>query len=268
MLINILIGKQSKIKDYMCDYPEFCSGNFYGGEKWWKDMLRCMLNDELIQESQAHGAFFTTLGLTSKGVKKRNAIVAKYPSYAKLDIAKSSRDVEGADNSSGNSSNNSYDSIMISYPKIVAEEKITKSKTRAIKSTKSTGKTIKTTDKTLVKNTVKNTDKAIIKPITSKAQLKNIRIIDSDEEPDVEADSDQELKPFAFGKKTETKLTTQSKQVQSKQVQSKPKTKSGFMQRSGGSDEDIEDELDDLIGNITYESALKKKFGIGNSDSD
>ncbi len=238
MLINILTGKQSKVKDYMSDYSEFGSGNFYGGEKWWKELLRNMINNELIQESQAHGAFYTTLGLTSEGVKKRTTLVSKYPSYSKLDIAQSNSEEDD---------NSSYHSVKISYPKITAEDKT--KKTRATKATKTT----KSTKTTIIAN--KQSGQDFNKYQTGKSTISNktlgkINLKDSDSEPETE------FNPFVSTKNTKCAEKSVSK------------LKTNYMSRTKDSDDDNCDDIGEFIGKSNYSSQIKKKFGIKDSDSD
>ncbi len=240
MMINILTGKQSKVKDYMSDYPEFGSGNFYGGEKWWKELIRNMINDELIQESQAHGAFYTTLGLTSKGVKKRTTLVSKYPSYSKLDIAQSNSEQDD---------NSSYHSVKISYPKIIAEDKIKKTRaTKATKTTKST-KTTKTTKANKQSGQDFNKYQSGKSTITNKT-LGKINLKDSDSEPE------KEFNPFVSAKNTKYAEKPLSK------------SKTNYMSRTKDSDDDNCDNIGEFIGKSNYSSQIKNKFGIRDSDSD
>ncbi len=124
MSVNILLGKKSKVKEWMEAYPEYGNGIQYGGETWWKTLLRNMINDDLIQETQARGAFFSTMSLTTKGANYRSKIINKYPKYSDIMIAQSDE-----------SSSNSYSNYQIKYPPITPDPV----KTRTNKSTK--GKT-------------------------------------------------------------------------------------------------------------------------------
>jgi RecQ family ATP-dependent DNA helicase len=107
MLINILLGRKSKVKEWMINYSEYGSGSIYGNEDFWKNLIRCMINNELIEENQSQGSFFTTIGLTNNGSKLRTNLYSKYPKYADLTLA------QNDDNSS-----NSYIKYQVNYPVI------------------------------------------------------------------------------------------------------------------------------------------------------
>ncbi len=153
MIINILLGRDKKVKDWMKNYAEFGSGISSGDEEWWKSFIRLMINDELIQETQVQRAFFSTLGLATKGVKLRAKLMGKYPDYTSLTIAQNSDD------------NSSYDQFKIMFPKIpnnqVTESKSTKKINKSTKGTKNNNKTkitqIKTVEVTKINKSTKQT---------------------------------------------------------------------------------------------------------------
>jgi RecQ family ATP-dependent DNA helicase len=81
MLINILLGKQSKIKLYMCNYEEFGLGLTFGSEVWWKEFVRTLINNDYLIETQIKGRFGSTLSLTNKGKTLRKKLLEKYPDF-------------------------------------------------------------------------------------------------------------------------------------------------------------------------------------------
>ncbi len=116
MVINILTGKKSKVKEWMENYPEYGSGNIYGGEKWWKDLMRHMMNDDLIQEIQVTRAFFSTLSFTKKGSVVRTNLSNKFTNYSSIDIV--SNKIKAGNNSESDSDCNFYLKNQIKYPTI------------------------------------------------------------------------------------------------------------------------------------------------------
>jgi len=147
MIINILLGKEKKVKEWMINYSEFGSGIQSGGEELWKSLIRFMINDELIQENQVQKSFYATIGLTPKGVKLRTKLTGKFPDYASLTVAQLSDD------------NSSYDQLKVMYSKIpIDEKKLTrKTNSKVNKSTKTT-KTSKTSNTT---NTTKKVQDSV-----------------------------------------------------------------------------------------------------------
>ena len=143
MTVYILLGKKSKTKDWMESYPEFGSGLNYGGEDWWKTLIRHMINNDLIQENQVKGAFYSTMGLTTSGAKLRSKIINKFPNYNLLSLTKAQSDIldqEQEYDSNEQSNIESYFECQIKFP-IIPLDLIKKNK--SIKTNKST-KTVKT----------------------------------------------------------------------------------------------------------------------------
>ena len=145
MNLNVLGGKKSKVKEWMESWDEYGSGISFGNDDWWKELVRYLLNNDYVIETQAQGMFFSTISLTDKGKELRNKLLSNYPNY--LALLKDST----------NSNSKTYKSFQIKLPKIestnssksVKSSKSTKS-TKSAKSTKST-KSDKTTisDKTI-----------------------------------------------------------------------------------------------------------------------
>ena len=44
MSINILLGKESKVKDWMIKFDEYCTGTSFGNDVWWKELFRILIN--------------------------------------------------------------------------------------------------------------------------------------------------------------------------------------------------------------------------------
>ena len=137
MCISVLIGTQSKIKDWMVEWEEYGSGLSFGKADWWKQLTRYLMNDDLIIETQAQGMFFSTTNLTLKGKNLRAKLLSKYPKY--IDLVKDST-----------SNSKSYLSdFIIKYPmiEIIKSSKLSKSSSKSssksINKTKSTSKTNK-----------------------------------------------------------------------------------------------------------------------------
>jgi Werner syndrome ATP-dependent helicase len=114
MLINILLGNKKKIKEYMCNFDEFGAGDIFGVEKWWKEFVRILINNDYLIETQIKGSFGATLSLTSNGKKKRNELITEYPKYTNLFQAKEECE---------NSIINSYPIYKIMFPLIKVIEK-------------------------------------------------------------------------------------------------------------------------------------------------
>lgn len=106
MCINILLSRQSKVKEFMVDWEEYGSGLSFGKDDWWKQLVRYLLNEDYVIETQAQGMFFSTTGLTLKGKNLRTKLLSKYPKY--IDLVKDS-----TDNSDSYSIN-----FKITYPEI------------------------------------------------------------------------------------------------------------------------------------------------------
>lgn len=130
MCINVLLAKQSKIKEWMGEWEEYGSGISFGKDDWWKQLVRYLINDDYIIETQAPGMFYSTTNLTVKGKELKTKLITKYPKY--LNIVKDSTNLTKTYSSN----------FQISYPeiKIIKTIKLTKSTkpTTSSKSTKST----------------------------------------------------------------------------------------------------------------------------------
>jgi len=127
MCINVLLAKQSKVKDWMGEWEEYGSGISFGKDDWWKQLVRYLINEDYVIETQASGKFFTTTDLTSKGKELRTKLVSKYPKY--INLVKDSTNTTPIYTSK----------FQILYPEIKII-KTTKT-TRTTKSIKSTGTT-------------------------------------------------------------------------------------------------------------------------------
>lgn len=128
MNLYVLLGKQSKVKDWMTNWDEYGMGESYGNENWWKEFSRYLINQDYIIETQAPGKFFSTVNLTEKGIQLKNKLNQKYFNYQNL-IADS------------NEKSTNYKSIQIILEKIHRDD----------------GKTIKkkSNTKSNIKNTIK-----------------------------------------------------------------------------------------------------------------
>ena len=113
MIINVLLGKTSKVKNYMCEYYEYGCGISFGNIDWWKQLFINLKNDELVQENQVTRSFFTTTSLTSKGNNYFKKLNKLYPNYKDLLIGQTNDD-------------ELYKDIIINYPEIIIEKKIVK----------------------------------------------------------------------------------------------------------------------------------------------
>lgn len=78
MMINVLLGKKSKIKPFMEAYSEYGLGITFGNDDWWKLLIRYIINDDIIQETQIKGSFGSTISLSEKGIEIRNKLIQKY----------------------------------------------------------------------------------------------------------------------------------------------------------------------------------------------
>lgn len=146
MCINVLLAKQSKVKEWMSEWEEYGSGLSFGKDDWWKQLVRYLMNDDLVIETQAQGAFYSTTTLTQLGKNLRSKLIAKYPKY--IDLVKDS-----SSNSKLYKSN-----FQIAYPeiKIIKTTRTTKS-SKSTKSTKST-KYTKSTKSTKYNKSTKYTN--------------------------------------------------------------------------------------------------------------
>lgn len=109
MIINILLGKTAKVKYFMTEYEEFGSGISFGNLDWWKALFLNMKNDDLVQENQVTKSFFTTTGLTSKGINLIKKLLKAFTTYKDLLIGEDT---------------DKYKEIIIEYPEIISNKKI------------------------------------------------------------------------------------------------------------------------------------------------
>ena len=84
MAVNILIGKKSKIKEYMCKFDEYGIGISFGNEKWWKELIRILINEDILIETQVKGSFGSTLSLTNSGKVLKNKLNTQFTKYVDL----------------------------------------------------------------------------------------------------------------------------------------------------------------------------------------
>jgi RecQ family ATP-dependent DNA helicase len=84
MNINVLLGKQNKIKDWMNEWEEFGSGISFGNENWWKELVRYLINEDYLIETQAQGMFYSTINLTNKARDYWRDLLLNYPNYLSL----------------------------------------------------------------------------------------------------------------------------------------------------------------------------------------
>lgn len=124
MNLNVLGGKKSKVKEWMEAWDEYGSGISFGNDDWWKELVRYLLNNDYVIETQAQGMFFSTISLTDKGKELRNKLLSNYPNY--LALLKDST----------NSNSKTYKSFQIKLPKIESTNS-----SKSVKSSKSTKST-------------------------------------------------------------------------------------------------------------------------------
>ena len=84
MSVYILIGKSSKVKEYMCKFEQYGAGISFGNENWWKELIRLLINDDIVIETQVKGSFGTTISLTNKGKMLRKKLITRFPKYIDL----------------------------------------------------------------------------------------------------------------------------------------------------------------------------------------
>lgn len=106
--ISILLGRKSKVKDYMLDFEEYSTGTAFGNEQFWKDLYRYLINDDYIQEKQ--DGFFITIEMAPKGEKLKSKLIKKYVVLEHL----------------VNDFDNINDSFIIKYPQIESQNKAIK----------------------------------------------------------------------------------------------------------------------------------------------
>ena len=84
MSVYILIGKSSKVKEYMCKFEQYGAGISFGNENWWKELIRLLINEDIVIETQVKGSFGTTISLTNKGKMLRKKLITRFPKYIDL----------------------------------------------------------------------------------------------------------------------------------------------------------------------------------------
>ena len=117
MCINVLLAKESKVKNWMIEWDEYGSGLSFGKDDWWKELVRHLINDDLVIETQVQGTLFSTTSLTNTGKELRTKLLTKYPVY--LDLIKDST----------NTDFKNYEKYKLCYPEIKIIKKISKTKT-------------------------------------------------------------------------------------------------------------------------------------------
>jgi len=135
MSLHVLGGKKSKVKDWMEAWDEYGSGISFGNDDWWKELVRYLLNNDYLIETQAQGMFFSTISLTDTGKELRNKLLSNYPNYLSLLT------------DSTNPNSKTYKSFQIKLPKLQSS-----GSTKSIKSTR----TSRTTKSTKTTKTIKS----------------------------------------------------------------------------------------------------------------
>ncbi len=138
--LNILIGNKSKVKnDNMEKWKEYGSGISFGNELWWKELVRYLIVNDYVIETQVEKQFYTLTSLTKKGIDLRTKLLTKYPTY--LDLLTDSKNPISLE----------YNAIAIKLPEIksIKSEKITKAKknTKTVSKQTNDTKNIKTVSK-------------------------------------------------------------------------------------------------------------------------
>jgi len=160
MIINILLGKKSKVKSWMINYPEYGSGICFGNIDWWKSLIRDLIIDGLLEENQVTKAFYTTTSFTKKGLILKNKLLNLFPNYRDLLIAAENNDED-------------YSDISIKY-----EEIPNTSKTKTPKIPK-IPKTLKTIKNDIIKENNK-TNKSTTNTKIIKNKITNIELSDDE----------------------------------------------------------------------------------------
>lgn len=157
MCINVLLAKQSKVKEWMVDWEEYGCGISFGKDDWWKQLGRYLINEDYVIETQASGMFYSTTSLTTKGKELRTKLLSKYPKY--INLIKDSTNPTSIYTSK----------FQILYPEI----KIIKS-TKTTKTTKNTKNTSLTTKNTKTTKTTKSTENKTTKSTGTTKTISNI----------------------------------------------------------------------------------------------
>ena len=146
MCINVLLAKQSKVKEWMVNWEEYGCGISFGKDNWWKQLVRYLINEDYIIETQVSGMFYSTTSLTTKGKELRTKLVCKYPKY--INLVKDST----------NPTSTYTSKFQILYPEIqIIKTAKTSKTTKFTKSTKSTeNKSIKSVKSTKSEKSTKS----------------------------------------------------------------------------------------------------------------
>ena len=123
MCLNVLLAKKSKAKEWMINWEEYGTGLSFGNDDWWKELLRHLINDDLVVEIQSQGMFFSTTGLSNKGKSLRSKIISKYPNYIDL-----------LQDFNGNPDSKQYKQNQLLYPEIMSVKKSVKKSSTVKKS--------------------------------------------------------------------------------------------------------------------------------------
>jgi RecQ family ATP-dependent DNA helicase len=87
MIINILLAKDTKIKDYMVNYGEYGKGVTAGNDKWWGLLVKKMKENDFLSERTATGFFGTTTCLSALGKETLAGLKAIASTYDALCLA-------------------------------------------------------------------------------------------------------------------------------------------------------------------------------------
>jgi RecQ family ATP-dependent DNA helicase len=163
MIVNILLGKNSKVKEYMCNFEEYGTGISFGDELWWKDFVRILINNDYLIETQVKGSFGTTLSLTNKGRTIRKQLIGRFPQY--INLLQTIEDYnEESDNETSSVDSNHYSNFKIMFEPIKIEPK--KKTTRTSKTPTSKTPASKTIKATTIKATTKATTITKVTPVS------------------------------------------------------------------------------------------------------
>jgi ATP-dependent DNA helicase RecQ len=84
MTINILLGKEKKVKERMQKYNEFGLGIQFGKEKWWKEFVNALRENEYVYDQRVSGSFGSILCMTHKAKEYLFDIKNKYPEFSEI----------------------------------------------------------------------------------------------------------------------------------------------------------------------------------------
>ena len=85
MGINILLGKEKKVKPWMTNYNEFGLGVQFGKEKWWRDFIILLTENNYIYNQNIAGSFGSIICMTSKAKEYLFNIKNKYTEFNDID---------------------------------------------------------------------------------------------------------------------------------------------------------------------------------------